>query len=587
VRNWPLFLVSLGTALLCVYVLPFFFPPSRPTASQSYVVGYSNRVAFVSVVLISVLVTLFSLRRRGAGPREFIGEPKIPWPWLASALVLVAAWNGGLSYLVFTSHNYGVEDFYFLPQLEKFYYLHLHLYRDIEFPYGQLLFYPPVWIHWLLTPFHISLRASYYIALLFHHLLGVGMLYFVVNRLPMPRAMRMAAFACVTLFSFNPTLGPNCTLLRYMLPIFFFVLLSQIKRPVVAAAAVVIAQILIWMDSSEQAISFGFAVTLYCCYRAWRHRIPLWMLPIASAVAGTALYLAFVDPNVLFVLSHMSGGSYDRIPQPFLMVVTLLVAVVWLVPRLVGRYLSQEMPECDLLLGLYALGLVLLPVSFGNSNNIHIPCAGAVLFLLSLVAVGEWKLPMRGLWTATVTALYFLMIVQWNWEMHLRFIFDIACIDDLVAPVVARLPSGMASRLHVYELGGCSISAQQLDVAALHSIIGDAPFATPYRMPEIVEETLPQIPNYVPSYWHGTVGDPEMEQKKVVELRQVQWALLWGPPGPEPSSIQPDANLRFGKYTLHRAARPLLVQGWVTTEINENWKLAEHIGKYDLYRRIR
>jgi len=577
----------MGAALLCVYVLPYFFPPSRPTESQSYIVGYNNRVAFVSVVLISILVALISLRSKGAASREFKGKPTVSWPWLVGALVLVAAWNGGLSWLVFASHNYGVEDFYFLPQLENFYYLHLHLYRDIEFAYGQLFIYPPVWIHWLLTPFHISLRASYYIALLFHHLLGVGMLYFVVNRLPMPRAMRLAAFACVTLFSFNPALGPNYTLLRYMLPIFFFVLFSQIERPVTAAAAVVFAQVLIWMDSSEQAIGFGFAVTVYCCYRAWRHRIPLWMLPIASAVAGTALYLTFVDHNYLFSLSHMSGGAFNQVPKPFLEVVTLLVAAVWLVPRLVARTLSQDMPEGYLLLGLYALGLGLLPVSFGTSGIVRVSGASTVLFLLSLVAAGEWKLPMRGLWTAAVTAMYLLMVVQWNWDAHRRFYSDIACIEDHVTPVAAKLPSRLASPLFAFEKRwACCV--QPFDVAALHSIIGDAPFVTPYRMPEIVEETLPLMPNIVPSYWHGMINmyDMEIEQKKVDELRHVQWALLWG--SPEPSySIQPDANLRFGNYIYHRKARPLLVVGQVATEIKENWELAGHIGQYDLYRRVR
>ena len=154
-RAWFLFPLSLGVALVCVYFLPFYFPPSHPVISQSYVVGYNNHVAVVSLVLISVLVALVSLRRNGVGPRDFKREPMVPWPWLVGALVLVAAWNGGLSWLTFASHNYGVEDFYFLPQLEKYYYLHRHLYRQIEFPYGQMLFYPPVWVHWLLTPFHI------------------------------------------------------------------------------------------------------------------------------------------------------------------------------------------------------------------------------------------------------------------------------------------------------------------------------------------------------------------------------------------------------------------------------------------------
>ncbi|MGA2437170.1 MAG: hypothetical protein ABSF57_01490 [Acidobacteriaceae bacterium] len=576
----------MGTALLCVYVLPFCFPPLRPAISQSYVVGYNNKVASVSLALISVLVALLSLHRNGVAPRDFKREPTVSWPWLVGALLLVAAWNGGLSWFGYTAHGYGIEDFYILPQLEKFYYLHRHLYRDIEFCYGQLLFYPPVWIHWVLTPFHVSLRASYYIAFLFHHLLGVGMLYFVVNRMPMPRVLRVAAFTCIALFSFNLTLGPNYALLRFILPLFLFVLFSRIQRPVAAAAAAVVAQILTWLDSPEQAIAFGFAVVVYCCYQWWRQRNPLWMAPIAGVVAGAGFYFAFTDPNVLSALIHISSGWGNLVPLPSLEVVTLLVATVWLVPRLVARHLSQETPQSGLLLGLYALGLGLLPASLGGCNIVHIAGNSAVLFLLSLVAVAEWKLPMRALWTVAVIATYLLLFTRWYSVVHRRFYPNIACIDENVTPLAARLPARLAARLPAFEQKWPCYS-QPLDVAALHAAIGDAPFATPYRMPEIVEEELPQVPNFVPSYWSGTIDlwDAETEQKKVDELRQVQWALLWGPPGVAP--VEPNSYGRFAITTHYRAIHPSDWDGLVANEIYQNWELTGRIGIYLLYHRVR
>ena len=582
-----LFPVSLGTALLCVYVLPFCFPPLRPAISQSYVVGYNNKVASVSLALISVLVALLSLHRNGVAPRDFKREPTVSWPWLVGALLLVAAWNGGLSWFVFAAHNYGVEDFHYLPQLEKFYYLHRHLYRDIEFPYGQLLFYPPVWVHWLLTPFHISLRASYYIAFLLHHLLGVGMLYFVVNRLPMPRAMRVAAFACITMFSFNPALGANYALLRYMLPVFLFVLFSRIERPVVAALAAGLVQILTWFDSPEQAISFGFAVVVYCCYRACRQRNPLWMAPIAGAVAGTALYLVFTDPNFLPTFVHELHGGFNQVPLASLEVITLIVATVWLVPRLIARHLNQKTSQSGLLLGLYALGLGLLPASLGNADVVHIAGNSAVLFLLSLVAVGEWKLPMRGLWTAAVAATYLLMVARWYSEAHRRFYPNIACINENLTPLAARLPSRLASQLPAFEQKWHCYSSQPLDVAALHAAIGDAPFASPYRMPEIVEEELPHVRNFVPSYWSGTTNlwDAEMEQKKVDELRQVRWAIIWPPFGVTP--IETNSYARFAISTPYRIVHPGDWDGLLANEIYRNWELTGHIGNYLLYRRVR
>ena len=580
-----LFPVSLGTALGCIYYLPFLFPPSHPSLSQSYVVGYNNYVASVSLALISVLVALLGLHRCGVPPREFKREPPVSWPWLAGALALVAVWNVGLSWLVFASHSYGVEDYYFLPQLDKFYYLHRHLYSGIEFCYGQLLFYPPIWVHWLLTAFHISLHASYYIASLLHYLLGVGMLYVIVNRMPMPRVMRVAAFACIALFSFNPALGPNYALLRFILPIFSFVLFSQIERPIAAALAAVVAQILTWTDSPDQAIGFGFAVTVYCCYRVWRRRIPLWMAPIVGAVAGTALYLAFSDPNVLSSFIHRSGWG-NQVPHPSLEVVTLIVATAWLVPRLVARHIGHETPQSGMLLGLYALGLGLLPASLGPSDIVHIVGDGAAIYLLSLVAVGEWKLPMRGLWTVAVAATYLLMVARWYSETHRGFYPIIACIDNPVTPLAARLPSSLASRLPAFERK-YKCTEQPLDVAALRAAIGDAPFIAPFGMPEIAEETLLRMPNYVPSYWSEVIGlwNVQIDQKKADEMRQARWALLWWTTGESP--IPPNPEVRFSLSTHYHAIHIVYWEYSATDEIDQNWMLVGHIGNYLLYRRFR
>jgi len=587
-----LLLCAFCVAVGCIYFLPFLFPSSHSVPSQSYVVGYNNKVASFSLALVSAAVFALSLRRSGVDSSALQSEPRISLRGLALALTLVAAWNGAFSWLVFAAHGYGVEDFYFLPQLEKYYFLHRPLYRQVEFAYGPLLFYPPVWVHWLLTPFHVSLRASYYIATLGQHLLGVTMLWFVVNRLPMQRWLRVAAFVSLTMFSFTPLLGPNYTLLRYLLPVFIFVLFSQFalfsqtERPIAAALAAVPAQILIWLDSSELAIGFAFAVAVYCGYRAWRGRNPLWLALLAAAATGTALYLAIIDRSVLSSLVYNSRGWANRVPLPSLEELTLLVATVCAVPPLVAHHVRRNSPQSGLLLGLYAMGLALLPASLGSSDIVHIAGNSSVLFLLSLVAAAEWKPAARAVWAAAVAATYLLLIARVGLEAHFRFYPDISCIDDRVTPLASNLPSGMASRLRAFEQRW-PCSSQPLDVAVLHTATGGAPFAAPYPMLEIVEETLPQLPNFVPSYWSGTIvlWDAETEQRKVAELRQVQWALL--PGRPEPTPVSANVNARLSIPTHYRELHPITWDGVLADEINQNWTPAANIGGYLLYRRVR
>jgi hypothetical protein len=583
---WTLFVASLCAALAGVFVLPFFFPPSHALPSQAYVVGYNNRVAWASLALVSGLVFLLSVRGGAPAPRDRTREPALSWRWLAGVLLLVVVWNGALSWLVFAAHGYAVEDFYFLPQLEKFYFLHRPLYSEIEFTYGPLLFYPPIWLHWLLTPFHVSLRASYYVSTLFEHLAGAALLYFVVHCLPMPRVNRLAAFASVALFSFTPLLGPNYTLLRYMLPIALFVLLARIARPLRAAGATFFAQMLVWLDSTEMAVAFGFAVTVYCCYRAWRHRSVRWLLPIAAVAGADALYLAILSHEELSSLVSIAHGWANRVPLPSLEVVTLLIAAVWLVPRLVAGHVSRDSPQSGLLLGLYAMGLALLPASLGLSDIVHIGGNSLVLFLLSLVAIAEWKPRARSLWIATVAATYLLLVIRTGLETHFLFYPDVACIEGRSMPLVARLPPRLASRLRGFEQRW-PCNSEPLDAGALHAAIGETPFAAPYAMPEIVEEALPGVSNFVPSYWSGTINlwDRATEQRKVDELRQTRWALL--PGHPEPTPVAPNVNARFSIPTHYRVVHPMTWDGVLADEIDRNWAPAGNIGPYLLYRRIR
>lgn len=583
---WACCVVALVASVAGVFVLPFHFPPTHAVPSQAYVVGYNNRVAWGSLVLVSALVFLLSLRDSASAPRGFVREPALSWRWLAAGLLLIAAWNGGLSWLVFAAHGYAVEDFYFLPQMEKFYYLHRSLYSQIEFAYGPLLFYPPVWVHWLLSPFHLSLRACYYIATSINHLVGVAMLYFVVNRMPMLRGVRMAAFASVALFSFTPLLGPNYAVLRYILPVLLFLWLARMTRPAPATGAAFFAEVLIWLDSTEMAIAFGFALSVYCGYRAWRMSARQWLAPIAAVAAATVVYLAVLGAGALSSLVSIAHGWANRVPSLSLEAAMLLIATAWLVPRLVARHVRRNSAESGQLLGLYGMGLALLPASLGLADIVHIAGNSMVLLLLSLVAIAEWKLPARSLWMAAVAATYLLMVARTGLEAHFLFYPDVACIDERATPLAVRLPTALGLRLSAFERRW-PCSAEPLDLGALHAAIGASRFASPYPMPEIVEEALPRIPNFVPSYWSGTINlwDEATEQRKVDELRQVEWALLRG--RPEATPVMPNVDSRFSIPTRYRAVHPMTWDGVLADEMDRNWVFASRVGSYELYRRVR
>jgi hypothetical protein len=189
-------------------------------------------------------------------------------------------------------------------------------------------------------------------------------------------------------------------------------------------------------------------------------------------------------------------------------------------------------------------------------------------------------------WCGVVAATYLLTVVRTGLEAHFRFYPDLTCVDEHVAPLAARLPSGPASRLRAFEQRW-PCRAEPIDVAALRSAIGEESFAVPYAMPEVFEEALPGVPGYVPSYWSGTINlwDEATEQRKVDELRRVGWALL--PGRPEATPVVANVNARLSISTHYRERHPMTWDGVLAGEIDRNWVVAGRVGGYELYRRVR
>jgi len=578
-----------AATLISICLLPFLAPPSYAVPNQSYVVGYNNKILVIALAVISAVVLVCTLKEAQQPSRAASIElpgMRVRKIWLALVLVAVTLWNGALVSLAYWSHSYGVEDFYILPQTEKYHFFHMKLYQAVEFCYGQLLFYPPIWIHSLLGPFHISVRACYYLSLMTNYLLGTAMLYFVVNWLPMSRGMRTAGFVSISLFHFTPALGTNYTLLRYMLPIASFLAFSKITRPFNAAILGMLLQALVWTDSPELAVGFSAAVAAYSCFRAWRDSAAAWLLPILGLLIGTSVYFGLTNRAVLATLMHAARGANQQIPVISLETATILIATVWIVPRLVADKLMRPDIHTASLLGLYVMGLALLPATLGASDLVHIDGNGAVLFLLSLVAVDTIQRPLAWVWAGAVGASYALLVIRWGVGERTRFYPQLACSVRYGSAPFASLISTLEAQFPGFQRRWpCQV--MPLDVAELRTVIGDAEFEAPYSLPEIVEEKLFRTPHFIPSYWSGMIDiwDDDVQRQKVKELRRVDWALLPNLPSAVP--VDPDSNPFLGIHVHYRARHPMWIGDLVADEIRQNWALAGKAGNLFVYHRIR
>src|SRR5947209_2839460 len=201
-RAWLTAAIVAALASAGVFWLPFIFPPVVPVPAQSYVVGYGNRVAVLCLLVLSAGMVLASARR-GVLPdlrRPSDDARPVWWGYLLGAEVLVVLFQGWLSWRTYAMHTRQVEDFYFIAQLQKAILLGMKVYRDLDFSYGPILFYSPIWVRTLLGPLHLSIQVSYYVALVLQYAAGLAMLYWVANRLPMRRTLRPDLFMVVSLF---------------------------------------------------------------------------------------------------------------------------------------------------------------------------------------------------------------------------------------------------------------------------------------------------------------------------------------------------------------------------------------------------
>ena len=128
------------------------------------------------------------------------------------------------------------------------------LYDQIELPYGPLLFYGPVIVQALLSPLHASPKAAYYTTLVLEHVIGLLLVVYVLDRLPIMRKWRIVFLLLCLLHTYPFGLGLNYTFLRFVLPIAFLVLATRQRGHGLRQHASLRARWLAWQSRPRWAL---------------------------------------------------------------------------------------------------------------------------------------------------------------------------------------------------------------------------------------------------------------------------------------------------------------------------------------------
>ncbi len=590
--KWGLVAGAILLVCFAVFVLPFLIPPPvRAVVSVANSAGFNNRVAGFAAAWASLLALAIFWRF----------SPTVPLPQTADCRPMsrrfILGWSLGTTaitacgiLLIYGAHVRYMSDYgYFIGQMSSAADYGRKLYSEIEFPYGPLLFYPPIWIQGLFRWCARPLAAAYCFTYVAEEFGGLLLLAYVMQRLPIESQLRRWVFIAMALFSLNGGFGVNYTFFRFATPFAIFLFSVRGRRISIAAPLLLAGQLITLGISPEIGFGFGSALVGYSLLRALRREFR-WLAIVPVPIVGFGLFLLVAGKGYLHVLSLFSGGAYSFIVEPQLFVLLYLASLIWLAPAGLAAWRREERPDADVLLGMYILGLALVPAAFGRADIGHVGYNGLAPLLLGLIAVSAWRLRARLMWGLVIFSVVLIgQRVDFTLYRHqLQYV--------TATEIVQRVPLEARRRFAAKPpLRGTYAATRLLkenvsppfDVDRVQRIVGSSKVAVPLEVPLEVEEALRQRDLYRPGFYLFGAGlfNRDSEEKKIAEMNESQWAVL---PPLELRSEETIENTAFvlGIAFPYKERRPPYVVGLLfTANLQHNWHPVATVNSYILYRR--
>lgn len=396
VRNKRLFSIFIVFSLVAVLYLPYFFPVP-PSASESYIFGYSNAAG---VLFLLLLASLGALWTKGLNlPFLSNGESsKVPLKYLWLFLFIESAacatmyWRvhrfGGVA-----EAGYEVQRIWLLSQGKI-------PYIDFAWAYGAGLLYGPLWICKCL---HLSIANGYYLFWAAACLAGIVLLYIVVNLVDYPTTRRKEIFLLlgISWFLCVPSLGVNYSALRFVCPLFFVLLIYKMSRrsgrfayPAACFLAIVFTAVL-FLISTETAVSLVFAssIILYMEMPVSYRRLAFFCYLPTLACLAVLILLAY-KLHVLDSVKTAGGGDID-LPITLAPVTLLFFAAVFICAcYLVNRSLRTGCLDNTIAIVIFSIPMT--AAALGRCDPVHILGNGMGFLLAAFYYAGGlprlWKI---------------------------------------------------------------------------------------------------------------------------------------------------------------------------------------------------
>ena len=595
-RKRNILLLAFSTCLvaaLAVFVLPLYVPV-RPlqTVSASYIAGFNNSVAILSAAGLSLLVllsTMWAERRRQPPPIENPQDQRLSARFTAGVVVASAAVLSIAGWLVAASHmRYLGDAGYFIEQATIRAETGRALYTQLEFAYGPLLLLPQVWLSETL---HCSMTAAYFAVFVCEAALGILLLAYVLNELPIQGRVRKAALLLFAFGAITPHLGLNYTLLRFVSPLAVLLFATRDGSLWRCALLLSVGELVELLISPELGLAMAVGVVVFGLLRIWQggwRWLAAALFPLL--VLGTFL-LTFGRPYLRMAASF-SRGALNLPVGPYPHILVYLFALVWLVPFGLGRLVRPGEPPSSRSLALYATSLAFVPAALGRCDPLHVLFNGMGVLVLSLVAVSWSSRRVQTAWLSCIA-----LLVVWNgvvnelpFELRTAEVLRQTVMPHVPLPIRTALEGGLAHKRA--DLAG--VLSQQpkpefhLDMSALEGIVSSAPVATPLEISPAIEDELQQTHHYHPGFYAFWVDvmNPAAERRSITDVNECRWMLLPAAGlGPNPHTLASLAMFQGFKLPYRqRHVSPYSPGLLFKQNLQQNWLAMRAFGPYVLYK---
>jgi hypothetical protein len=343
-RWWSL-PVGIVAFLIALSTIPYHFAVS-PNFSESYLFGYNNRVGMAIIAFGLVLLAIF-------GPQLNRQQPKPGKPLTRSTLYKALAISFGVSTLfyLFTRELDGFNESIYLIDRVQMLLDGRAPYKQFEFAYGALFLYIPAWIA---RVFHLSASDGYGIFFVLSAVLGTWLLYFVVDNIDEPPGKQRIIFLLFWYFATAalPTIGTNGSMLRFILPSFFGIVLYKRMHRTPGPGNLLLPipiYALLLAVSPEFGVAFAIGIATYMLLFG-RLRIAAnlvaFITMLVSMSALTSLAARFGVFTTLEVF-RTGGLNFPMMPAPHML---LLYTFAGVAACYAGQRLRQRQPSALLVL---------------------------------------------------------------------------------------------------------------------------------------------------------------------------------------------------------------------------------------------